>query len=462
MIQAQWRNRNFSITQNSLKNLQEIGNSLKVKKTSDKTSSTIKIKGFELQEFPIEYEVAQVAGVDPLNEYKTMKSYLGLVGPFLLENTLFGPENVILTQVSFNAEEINISGKVLKGNISLNFKEYSPEGKKYVSNAAKYITPLPRKYYEEEEKAVEDLALKVLYKGTDITDAISVNTCIHDMFASSTADTLLLIFNDSNERWDGWAADKEEIIEVVNGVAKTGKMYIDSLIPENGTYTLRASSIPPTADQKNNKSWENVKFLQLAKEIADRHSLGFESYGIEDQLYSYVRQDNEEDFKFLQKRCELESCAFVVYDQKLVVYSEEYLENQESKKTIEVPEDADYSYNDNAIKGLGKLTIKNGNIEGQYISNNGLSKTDTQKIKTYISGTEEANRFAKGIWRQKAKELAVGTLKDSIMRELSAGSVADIVTSGASSWNGKVFISHVRQDYVNSISKLFFRKANLA
>ena len=276
MIQAQWRNRNFSITQNSLKNLQEIGNSLKVKKTSDKTSSTIKIKGFELQEFPIEYEVAQVAGVDPLNEYKTMKSYLGLVGPFLLENTLFGPENVILTQVSFNAEEINISGKVLKGKISLNFKEYSPEGKKYVSNAAKYITPLPRKYYEEEEKAVEDLALKVLYKGTDITDAISVNTCIHDMFASSTADTLLLIFNDSNERWDGWAADKEEIIEVVNGVAKTGKMYIDSLIPENGTYTLRASSIPPTADQKNNKSWENVKFLQLAKEIADRHSLGFE------------------------------------------------------------------------------------------------------------------------------------------------------------------------------------------
>ena len=75
-----------------------------------------------------------------------------------------------------------------------------------------------------------------------------------------------LKFNDINKVWDNWKPKNEDIISITCGVAKSGAMYINSVVPENGLMTLRASSIPPTAKTTNNKAWENVKLLQLAKE----------------------------------------------------------------------------------------------------------------------------------------------------------------------------------------------------
>lgn len=461
MIQAKWGNKTFSISESSYKLLQELGISYKIKKKDDKTSGKAKIDGHELQNFTVTYNITWWDKAKPLTEYRNWEQLLGQSAPLILQNALYGPSYVMLKEVSLESDKINSRGQLLNATITLTFEEDEKQGKQFAPYAVKYVSPIKRKSYQETGQAVEDLVLKILYNGTDITDAIDVNSCVHDMYACSQADTLLLKFNDVNRVWDGWQAKAENIISVVYGIAKTGAMYIDTIKPLNGEYELRASSIPPTAKAKNSKSWENVKFLQIAKEIADRHGLGFESYGVEDKLYSYVVQENEKGFIFLQKRCELESCAFVVYDKKLVIYSEEYLENQDPLETVEVDTNGDFEYKDNALKGLGNLTIKNGTLTGSYSSENGLTRSDERKIRTYMSGQDEANRFAKGIWRQENKKLATGWLKDSIMRHLSAGSIIDLKTVGADSWNEKAFVSHLRQDYVNMSSKLFFRKAKV-
>lgn len=461
MYQLQWLDRVFSISYNVVRSINELALNYKIKKKTDGSSSTVLITGHELQKFPIEYNVSRFTGIDPLKEYTILKSYLAKYGPLLLEGTLLGPNNTILTKVALRSEHISNDGIILDGTISLEFVEFSTQGKSYAANAAKYKSPIIRPYFKDEPLAVEDLMLKVLYNGTDISDAISVNSCIHEMFASSEADTLVLKFNDINKLWDKWQPQKNEMISIVCGIAKSGQMFIHSVDPENGLYTLRASSVPRDADKKNEKSWENVWLLQLVKEIADRHELGFEYYGVEDRLYSYICQENLPDFEFLQETCDLESLAFVVYDKKLVLYSEEYLENQEAIKTIEIDDNNKYNYSDNSLKGLGGLTIKNGNISGAYFSSNGLTNTDTRIINHYLSSASEANRFAKGIWRKESKKLATGVLKDTIMRDISAGSIFNLVTSGASSWDEKVLVYKIRQDYVEATSKLFFRKAQI-
>ena len=458
MYQAKWKDRTFSITSNTIRTLQELGTSYKVKKKTDSTSSTTVIEGHELQSFTINYEVSLVTGINPITEYTTMKSYLGAYGPLLLQGALYGPNNVMLEGVELDSDKISNDGKVISGKITLNFKEYNVANN---ATAAKYISKTKRTFFQNEPKAIADRILKVFYNGVNITDDISINSCIHDMYACSRADTLTLKFNDINRVWDNWKPKNEDIISIVCGVAKSGAMYITSVEPENGLMTLRASSIPPTAKDIKNKSWENVRLLQLAKEIADRHGLGFKSYGVEDKLYSYVRQENKPDFEFLQQRCELESLAFLVYDKKLILYSEEYLESQKPVKTIKIDTDKDFTYTDNAQKGYGKITIKNGILTGTYKSSNGLSKVKEIIIQTYMSGQDEANRFAKGILRQENKNLTTGVFKDAIMRDLSAGSITGIETTGAKSWNGNAFISHIRQDYVKSTSKVFFRRAEV-
>lgn len=459
MIQAQWGDKKFAITLNELRTLEDLSASFKVTKKTSETSKKNVINGHELQSFSLSYKVSPQVGVNPLKEYFKLRSDLGKYAPLLVENTLFGPNNIMLEKVSLSAEEISINGVIILGTITLDFKEYQVEGKQSKSSAATYKSPVKKPKKIEKTSGVADIALKVLYNGKDITKDISISSCIHDMYASSQKDTLIIKFNDSKKLWDGWQPKKQEIISVSYGIAKTGEMFIDSVVPENGLMTLRASSIPLTANNKTDKSWENVHLMQLAKEIADRHGLGFESYDVSDKIYSYVRQPNIKDFEFLQQRCNLESLAFVVYDKKLVLYDEEKLENAKPVKEIKLNSSDDFTYTDNSQNGYGSSKVINGNLTGEFASKNGLINTLTKTINIAISGQDEANRFAKGLLRQENKNLTKGVFKYPLLREFSAGSVVKIVTSGAKSWNGNGFISHIRQDYVKSESKLFFRKA---
>lgn len=458
-VQAQWSDRQFKITSNQLKMLESFGASYKIKKKTDGTTGTTKIEGHELQSFSLSYPVSPQAGVNPLSEYLTMRSYLGKTAPLLLGNTLFGPDYLMLVNVALNADLISPTGVILSGTITLDLKEYEVEGVKVAAKGAKYQSPIKKSKKESIKSGLADIGLKILYNDKDITDDISVSSCIHDMFACSQADTLLIKFNDAKKLWDGWKPSKEDVISVSYGIAKTGAMYINSVVPENGLMTLRASSIPPTAMDKTDKSWENVHLLQLAKEIASRHGLTFENHGVSDKVYSYVRQPNIPDFEFLQQRCNLESLAFVVYDKKLVLYDEAKLETAEPVKEVKVNSDNDFSYTDSSQKGYGKVIVSNGNLTGNYTSKSGLTNALTQTISTAISGQAEADRFAQGLLRQANKNLTNGVFKLPLMREFSAGSVMKIATEGVNTWNGNGFVSHIRQDYINSTSKVFFRKA---
>ena len=457
-IQAQWGDRKFSISQKQLKMLESFGASYKIKKKTDGTTGVTKIEGHELQSFSLSYKVSPQAGVNPINEYLQMRKYLGIAAPLLVENTLFGPKNLMLEKVALKAESISPNGIILAGTITLDFKEYQANDSN-TSKAGKYKSPIKIPKKETVKSGLADVGLKILYNGKNITNDISVSSCIHDMYACSQADTLLIKFNDPNRLWDGWKPSKKDIISVSYGIAKTGSMFIDSVVPENGLMTLRASSIPLTAKDKTDKSWENVHLLQLAKEIATRHGLDFESYDVADKIYDYVRQPNIPDFEFLQQRCNLESLAFVVYDKKLVLYDEEKLELAKPIKEIKITTENDFSYTDSSQKGYGKSKITNGYLTGNYTSKSELENVLTQTIETTISSQNEADRFAKGLLRQANKDLTKGVFKLPLMREFSAGSVMAIKTSGAKTWNGNGFVAHIRQDYINTTSKVFFRKA---
>ena len=123
-IQAQWSDRKFLITSTQLKMLESFSASYKVKKKQDGTSNKYKMDGHELQSFSLSYKVSPQSGVDVLNEYQIMRSYLGKTGPLLVENALLGPNYLMLEKVSLNAENISVTGVILSGTITLDLKEF--------------------------------------------------------------------------------------------------------------------------------------------------------------------------------------------------------------------------------------------------------------------------------------------------------------------------------------------------
>ena len=73
--------------------------------------------------------------------------------------------------------------------------------------------------------------MKIIYEGTDIYPEISVHRCYHDMYADKQSDELLLKLNDTRELWDRWSPKKGDTIAVEDGAAKTGKMFVESVVP---------------------------------------------------------------------------------------------------------------------------------------------------------------------------------------------------------------------------------------
>ena len=300
-------------------------------------------------------------------------------------------------------------------------------------------------------------ALKVLYEGTDIYPDISVGRCWHDMYAWGAIDTLTIDFGDTRNLWDTWHPVEGDEIALEDGAARTGRMYVSSVVPQSSHFTVRAYSAPQSMRERRCKSWESVRLYQLIAEIAGRHGLAYETYGMSDVEYQYVAQDNESDLEFLDRRLTYEGAAMVVYDGKIVCYSGQWAESQASEGSITVVPGNDYEFRDDSARSYGSCTVTDGTTSATFSAGDG--KNLLQVVPERMSSQGEAERFAKGLLRKANRAAVRLTLRtDSMLRQYAAGSVLDLDATAAHSWSGKAFVSRMRHDYYDSKAKLWLIK----
>ena len=436
--QASWNGETWGVTSSRVRTLENFNASAGVKLTVDDEEQTCSIKGFELETISFSFIVSKSAGSDPRAEIENLRAKVGEVAPFYLNSKKWGSQPFILTKAEPQNMLIDGLGNILKAEINVEFLEY------------------------DETVAKQDTIgadIKIFYDGVDITDKITINSLYYDSYSESQADSLKIVFNDINRLWDGWSPQNEKDLRLTAGRLDTGRMFVHSVKPVNGTMTLTALSIPPTAKNETSKSWEKVRFLQLVKEVADRHGLLMEAHGIIDRVYSYVRQSSVPDFEFLEERVKLEGCAFLVFDKKLVLYSEKDQEAKTPVKTITLKENSHFAYINNSAKKVKSFKVVNSEFTGTYeTEDTDSSKENIQKLNIKISNQEEANRFAKNLLRANNKTGQTGEFKTSFTDDVAAGSVVNLQTVGVNSWSGPAFVYHIRHDLLNNKSKIWLRR----
>lgn len=301
--------------------------------------------------------------------------------------------------------------------------------------------------------------MNLYYNGTDIYNDVSVNYCVHEMFAEKQADTLVIRFNDPKGTWSKWNPADGDVIRFTEGASDTGKMFIHSMKPENGLFTIRAMSMPKSGATKKSKSWEGVRFLQLANEIAGNHGLTFKNYGCVDQVYPYLRQDNETDFALFSRLCTLEGCQMLIYDGDLLAYNEQYIEGQTPAGTLEVDENGNFTYQDNRARCYGSCEVSSGSYSGLFKAPNAKNTTVLRPDKAIpVTSNAEAARFAKGLLRNANKYGHTGQFSKALLTGYAAASLLKLKTTKASAWDGTVFVYKVRHDFVGNKSTLYFRE----
>lgn len=300
--------------------------------------------------------------------------------------------------------------------------------------------------------------MQIIYNGVEITDRVDVNRCYHDMYAAGRSDTLNLHLNDVANLWDKWAPQKGDMIRVEHEAISTGDMFISSVLPQNGAFGIMAQAAPSTGFDLQSKSWQQVHLLQIAREIAQRNGLTFSSYGVEDRLYPYIVQNNEGDFHLLSRLALREGCAILIYNKSLILYDERHMEAQAPHEVLNIAADVEYKYNDRRFNLYGSCIVENDSYSGTFAVDNGSVRVYRPENVGSIGSNAEAQRFAKNLLRSVNKGCYGGYIRPNILPGYSAGSMVNLNNPRAPSWDGAVFIDHIRNDYSKSRSKIFFRK----
>ena len=304
------------------------------------------------------------------------------------------------------------------------------------------------------------MALKIEYEGVDITDTIGVDSvnqphrCWIDQYSEGHADTIKVVFADSEGQWDTWHPQSGEKIRIYNDNVDSGIQYVRGVYPAVGKYEIDAASTPITMESERRDSWNEITKLSLANDIASRHKLALKTYGVTDCKFKSLKQDMENDLSFFESLCVLEGDSFLVYNGKLILYSDSYMENQSPSKTIDLSADSKMEYQDE--QKITALTVTDGSTS--YTYGGDTSRLEIVKIPIHIDSTGTAERWAKNLHHHinkmdKSGPFYINPLADGY----TAGSIAILKTNRIPSFDGKIFIHHARHDMINNKTKVFFR-----
>lgn len=361
--------------------------------------------------------------------------YLTLDGAGQLATSLFmgaslGGVSFMLTRVAINSEILMTDGDIHTAEIHLGF----------IEDAAQR----------------QPGGLKVYLNDEEITEKISVTECIYENYAGGETDTLLLKFADTKNQWAGWKPKNEDMIKITDGVINSGAMFIESLKPESGQYSLTAYAVPKTAFNKKSRSFEKLSLPQIAKKIADDNKLSVKNYSVPETRTPYVQQRGKSDLAFLAERCRLSGASFIIFNKELCLYDEKTMENRPPSKIITLGLDADAKFTDDTQNAYASAHVTNAVHTGTVSDKNAASgKTYIEKVTENVFSTADMNRIGQSLLRHVNKKKKIGEISMKTCRELAAGSVINIMAGG---WQGAAFIYRCRHDLKRKRTRFWIRK----
>jgi hypothetical protein len=298
--------------------------------------------------------------------------------------------------------------------------------------------------------------VQLIYYGRDITGSVELNKVTITDNAGGISDSAELVFSDTEGLWSRWNPQKGETFEVKNDGFSSGLLYVDALEQQRGKFLLKGLSIPQNAKTAQTKSWEEIRFLSLAGEIAGKYGYKLKTYGVQNWLYSRVDQIEQTDFEFLAYRCMLEGYILKINGGKMIIYDIDYLKMQAAQKVVYRDELLGEYFFKSSATGLYHSCVVRGNaLQAEYTPNNAPAGP-TLKKNLPAGNLAEARRWARGLLIYANQSENVGSIQVHLDAGIAAGSMLEI--SGVGMADGKYFVDQAIQKLTEERTLLRLRK----
>lgn len=442
MVTAEWNEQKWKVSKNVIRGIESITMSVGARTETDKESKEVRCIGRTLETLEVTFSTTALTGGDPKGEQKELHNLCGTSSPFYCGEEQLGENDFILTEVSMTEGKLTPKGDIVSAKFDLTFLEDSRN---------------------QEQEGVKSHVpnIKIMYEGKDIFPSISVYEIHYTQYSENHADVLEMQFNDIGTNWDRWDDGKMKGTEIsveAEGI-KTGKMYVFNCEPKNNRFHLKAMSVPPDYNSTATKAWEGVTLEDLAKEVAGNHGLDFKSFDTKGKKRKHVHQDNEGDFKFLSRRCELEGACFVVYDGILNLYDEMKIENGQGGVEIDIDDEKFTSIapSEKTNLAVGEYTISNGRYEGTATDEQ-YKLVKTLVVSEAVESSADCEELAKAYLRKENKGVNTIEIKTDLLKGVSAGSVVKCKSAKKPKWNAELFVYKLRHSIVENKTTVWARK----
>lgn len=290
--------------------------------------------------------------------------------------------------------------------------------------------------------------MELYYEGKDITGSVNVTKCVHRDVSHGRSDTLEIEFSRA-AAWYRWGPEIDDEIRVVESGYDSGKLYLNTILPEGDRYRILATSLPTKANRKAWDTYRNFTLESIMNRCATEIGMGAKLYGIDSGYrYPFLMRQNEGCAAFLDRLATWEGLALKAVNGSFRGIGIEYAQNRNPIQTLHITPDTTgtkYTRQPNAKRSAitirtpyAEATAKDSAASGMY-----------QVVKTEIPAMDAATagRWARGMLLHHNRKAETFSMSTKFNPHMTAMVRIDI--EGGTDADGQWIVDEAEHDLKN-------------
>lgn len=166
--------------------------------------------------------------------------------------------------------------------------------------------------------------MTIYYQSTDITNMVQTRDCIFREASGGRLDSLELVFENA-AGWYRWGPQEDDEIVVNHNAYDTGTMYLNTILPEDNSFRIIATSLPCRARKRVTRSYVEKTLGDIMRACAVSDGMDYRLYGIESEIViPYIEQNDESSAAFLNRLMTLEGGVLKIINGRYTAIGIEY------------------------------------------------------------------------------------------------------------------------------------------
>lgn len=293
--------------------------------------------------------------------------------------------------------------------------------------------------------------MNLYYQGTDITEYVTIRSCVGRDTAGDRCDSLKIEFEDS-VKWYGWGPQEDDEIRITHNGYDSGILYLHTILPEEGQFTILATALPCKARKQENRSYVGKSIEEILRTCAMASGMGYRIYGIEGgTVIPYTEQNQEGCGAFLSRLLRMEGAELKCVNGNFAAIGTLYAQELPASQTIQLTGEetgVEYRRSGNSLRALTLRTPYSQATATDLL----VPASHSWVVRNDVPARDDvqAGRWARGLLLHHNRNCEKLSLQSGFNIGFTAMTRVDI--TGSTDAAGEWIIQEAEHDFINLTS----------